>query len=471
MDLQLKSKFDKHVTPCSQRFEQKGEKAEWRTAAFIVDNLSTNRVGNFRILLNYNLSRGQKTVNALEIDLVVINRYGVFLIEVKDWRGPISAHDGYWMQGEDRKHDDIFGVVENKAKRLHGKLFGKHGELEHLGAVSVTGLIVLYRGTQSFRNESQIFKYSRNVFGLGTELKIALSSTEFLHRDQNSQMLDDDGIHQVYDTLYKSHAPGEKIIRNYRFEKELLPGDLFDAFEAVNTTLVNRRVRIKRYQLLDLSDNTNQKIVNFQRNAEAVSKLEPHSNIVQTFDFFEDSNRANLYYEITELVRGERLDSLMQRCDQALPFDQQRLILLSLCEALDHAHTQHVYHRNLNPETIFISESGIVKLADFDFAKVEGLQTVSIHGSVLVKNLLTAPELRANSSKALPQSDLYSLGGLWYLLAALPDHPIDINLDLIPQFGLHEQAQTLMKQILSKAPYQRPASGREVKNQLNMIPN
>src|SRR5688500_10528242 len=146
------SELDKHVISCSQRFNQRGESAEWQTASFLVDNLRPKLVGDYRILMNYNLEKERRTGSFLEIDLIVINHFGIFLVEVKDWYGTVNAYDDYWLQGTKKKHDDIFGTVNFKAKNLFGKLFGNGGEVREIGQVSVMGLIVLFQGIKTFQN-------------------------------------------------------------------------------------------------------------------------------------------------------------------------------------------------------------------------------------------------------------------------------------------------------------------------------
>jgi len=463
------SDFDKRVIVCSRLFNQKGEGAEWNTVAYLVDNLKVKSVGDYRILMNYNLNRGKGSVDPLEIDVILINRFGVFLIEVKDWWGKIVAQDGKWIQNANREHGDIFGEVNHKAKTLYAKLFGSQGDVKEIGNISVVGLIVLFKGLQFFENKSKSFENSKTVLGLTPELIKALTSMDFMHNRHKNQLLSDKDIEKITNALFISHDSNTQIVGNFQVEKELLPGDLFDAYEAVSMSIESRRVRIKRYKIPHFSINNQTIIENFERNARAVALLDSHPNILQTYDFFPHPSRADIFYEITELIKGERLDQIMSKCETTIPLKQQIRYLNSLCDALDHAHKNGVYHRNISPQTVHITGIGVVKLADFDFAKIVGKKTISVPTELLVENLLTAPELLVSSSKATPMSDIYSLGCLWYLLSALPNHPKAIEIDEVDKFDLPKSARDLMKKMLNRVSSNRPSDISEVQNVLNHI--
>src|SRR5437588_473797 len=69
----------------------RGSQGEDATVQFLLDHLDPSVVGDCRILVNYNIPA--LGADLREIDVVVINRFGVFLLEVKNWLGNIEAHD------------------------------------------------------------------------------------------------------------------------------------------------------------------------------------------------------------------------------------------------------------------------------------------------------------------------------------------------------------------------------------------
>src|SRR5438045_3708289 len=89
--------MENHVINCPQtnRILDRGVEGEIRTARYLYENLKAQLVGNYRVLVNYNFPRHGN--NALEIDLLVITTFGIFLLEVKNWVGMIKAYDDAWF--------------------------------------------------------------------------------------------------------------------------------------------------------------------------------------------------------------------------------------------------------------------------------------------------------------------------------------------------------------------------------------
>lgn len=462
---QKRNRFDHHVSFCTGNdpvIGRGGRAAELATAELIVENLF--QAGDYRILMNYNLmQRGPGAGSPLEIDAVVINRNGVFLLEVKDWRGMIEAYNDVWLDNG-RKRPNPITSIQHKARVFSATFFGSQGELRNVTQCSVTGLVVLHRGRHRF-NDYGSPEYGKFVLDRG-ELIHALRSTQLLHYGSRSRQLDDPTIRRVTDAIHGKYAARrEHVVGHYRILGELSAGDLFDAYEAQNITLPALHVRLKRYQLPSLTRRVEENMRLFRRSAEALSELRFHRNIVGTLDFFVDSERPDVFYEVTELSDGQRLDEIISLCQNPLSLKEQRFYLESICEALVLSHNHKragkhspIYHRNICPETVFVTNNGVVKLADFDFAKISGSRTISIFGETLVDTKFTAPELLINSSSASAVSDIYSLGALWYCLAKAPGQVTAIDPEQIKTMDLPETARSLMKKMLAKAPNSRPES-------------
>lgn len=466
-----RSTLDKHVLYCSytgNQILQTGAEAERLAVKYLVDNLNVSKIGDYRILVNYNLPfRNAGGRGTLEIDLVVINRFGVFAIEVKDWRGLIEAQDGYWMQDQKYKHNDVFGLIDHKSRILYARLFNSDGMLGELNKVSVTPLIILFRGKKFFKNNSRYD--SSKVLGVDNDLILALSSERLLFHGRDSRPLNDVEIKQISDLLFAAAGQGhDEIIGRYRVLGELSSGDLFISYEGVHVDFPDTKVRIKAYNLSELpSRSIEQAMVLIKHGTEAVWRLGPHPNILQTREFFSDSNRADIFYEITEPINGERLDEFLARFGGPIPLDVQLECIKQLCSALSYTHSQDVFHRNLNPGTIFIIKNDTIKLADYDFAKIVGKETISRPGEVLVDSQFTAPELIFNPSSAKPASDIYSLGVLWFVLASHPDQSPFLGAKNIDLLQLSDKAKEIMKRMTDKAPANRPQSIDKVLKLIN----
>src|SRR6266567_1435337 len=143
----IRKKRAQHVINCGGAVHAvKGTQAEKDTVEYLLKHLDTRIAGDYRLLVNYNIA--EREGNSLEMDVVVINRMGVFLLEVKDWSGIIKPHDNAWMyrpatREVEEKRTNHYNLVTSKVRVLHAQLFGKGGSFSDLGLTSVIGVVVL----------------------------------------------------------------------------------------------------------------------------------------------------------------------------------------------------------------------------------------------------------------------------------------------------------------------------------------
>lgn len=469
----------RHVTFCvGADYYTRGSQGEDATVQFLLDHLDPSVVGDYRILVNYNIPA--LGADLREIDVLVINRFGVFLLEVKNWLGNIEAHDDGWYV-RNKNQGNVLITLKRKVSILHSWFFGPSGKLSDLRDVSVAGLIVLVRGLDRFSNESNYD--SKAIFDLSNRQLInALSSTQLLFYKSQSRRLSDQDILRVRTALYKEHAPSETMAGKYRILKEIAFGDAFVAYEAEDSNVPGRRVRLKRYEMPTLSPERMAALENhFKRNIKAVSPLSSHPNILHSYDFFPGPEGPHVFYEVTELVGGNRLDEIIARADRPLTLEEQLRYLEPLCIALHASHTYRtpegtlspIYHRNVSPAVVYVARDGTVKLGDFDFAKLRDKTIFVPGGAELYETAFVPPELLSTPSRVRSASDIYSLGVLWFYLASLPTqkppfdrrHP-DLAVD---QLNLPVPARALMKRMMAYALDNRPQSMEEVLRDLKAL--
>jgi serine/threonine protein kinase len=140
------------------------------------------------------------------------------------------------------------------------------------------------------------------------------------------------------------------------------------------------------------------------REAQAAARLN-HSGIVTLYEIGEEDGNALL---VTELVDG---DTLARRSREGTLSDREiGEIGADLCEALDHAHSRGVVHRDVKPENVVVTESGDLhaKLMDFGVARVAGAAGLTAAGDVVGTLAYMAPE-QAEGRGAGPEADVYAL--------------------------------------------------------------
>ncbi|MDQ6821210.1 MAG: protein kinase [Actinomycetota bacterium] len=150
----------------------------------------------------------------------------------------------------------------------------------------------------------------------------------------------------------------------------------------------------------------------FRREALSAARL-VHPNIVQVFDFGFDE-LAHQHFIVMEHVPGYSCAELL-RDRGHLDVDQAVDIITQACRGLDYAHRNGVVHRDVKPGNLLVSDSEVVKLADFGIARATDQSSITQVGSVLGTAAYLAPE-QARGDEAGPRADIYSLGVVAYQL-------------------------------------------------------
>ncbi len=150
----------------------------------------------------------------------------------------------------------------------------------------------------------------------------------------------------------------------------------------------------------------------FRREALAAARL-VHPNIVQVFDFGFDEGQHQ-HFIVMEHISGHSCAELL-RDRGHLDVEQGVEIVSQACRGLDYAHRNGVVHRDVKPGNLLVSDTGVVKLADFGIARATDQSSITQVGSVLGTAAYLSPE-QARGEEAGPRADIYSLGVVTYQL-------------------------------------------------------
>lgn len=198
---------------------------------------------------------------------------------------------------------------------------------------------------------------------------------------------------------------GQLINDRYEIIKLIGEGGMANVYLAEDTIL-DRKVAVKVLRG-DLSGD-DKFVRRFQREALAASSLS-HPNIVEIHDVGEDSGN---FYIVMEYIEGKTLKQLIKKRG-VLSLPEVIDIMLQLLDALAHAHDSYIIHRDIKPQNIMITESGLVKITDFGIAmalnSTELTQTNSVMGSVHY-----LPPEQASGKGSTIKSDIYSCGILMF---------------------------------------------------------
>ena len=139
------------------------------------------------------------------------------------------------------------------------------------------------------------------------------------------------------------------------------------------------------------------------REAQAAARLN-HPGIVTLYELGEEDGNALL---VTELVEGSTLSRLA--AENELSDREIGEIGADLCEALDHAHSRGVVHRDIKPQNVQVTEGEPrAKLMDFGIARLADDSPLTAAGDVVGTLAYMSPE-QAEGREAGPEADVYSL--------------------------------------------------------------
>ena len=210
----------------------------------------------------------------------------------------------------------------------------------------------------------------------------------------------------------------------------------------------------------------------FMREARTVASLN-HPHIVPVYDVGE---YEGYYYLSMEYVTG---GNLKQRIRNGMETSEAESVLRQLASALDYAGQHGFVHRDVKPDNIMFRGDGSALLMDFGIA-TNALRNNDLtqRNTVMGTPKYMSPE-QHRSQVLTPQSDLYSLGCVFYeMLCGEPpykasDHAAMALAHLrepVPLLPLKlRHYQPLIRKLLAKDPADRPESGNDVIAQLETL--
>jgi eukaryotic-like serine/threonine-protein kinase len=215
----------------------------------------------------------------------------------------------------------------------------------------------------------------------------------------------------------------------------------------------------------------------FEREARAVAALN-HSNICTLYD-------VGPNFLVMEYIEGTPLKGPM-------PVEQALKYAVQICDALDAAHRKGIAHRDLKPDNILVTKTG-VKLLDFGLAKTaqaatspsDATRTMTLTGKNEILGTLhyMSPEqlqAQATGREVDSRSDIFSFGLVLYemitgrrafegsspasVIAAIMERPAPSIADVAPP-----ALDRTLQRCLAKDPDDRWQSARDLKAELQWI--
>jgi eukaryotic-like serine/threonine-protein kinase len=229
-------------------------------------------------------------------------------------------------------------------------------------------------------------------------------------------------------------------------------------------------------------------IARFEREVQLMAEL-THPNTVAVYDY--GRTESGVFYYAMEYLEGIDLQGLVE-VGGAQPAARVIHLLRQVCGSLAEAHERGLIHRDVKPANIFLckkrGEPDTVKVLDFGLVKDMSTDesSISTGNKVIGTPLYMSPEAFVHPDSIDARSDLYSLGAVAYLLVTgrpvfSGGSAIEVltkHLHAVPEIpserlgrSVPADLESIVLSCLAKAPDDRPASARALREALERCEN
>lgn len=197
-----------------------------------------------------------------------------------------------------------------------------------------------------------------------------------------------------------------------------------------------------------------------------LTKTLSHPNIITVYGYEVIDRRPSI---LMEYVPGQSLRQILHE-EGVLSVDKILSIALPLCDALTYAHEQGIIHRDVKPDNILVAPDGVVKLGDFDIAKITTSTVLTLTGVRVGTPYYMSPEQLRRNARVDNRSDVFSMGIVLYEMVAgeVPvgrfGHPSELNPELPRRLG------SVILKALARDPGSRYGSIQELRDALTGSP-
>ncbi len=222
--------------------------------------------------------------------------------------------------------------------------------------------------------------------------------------------------------VWRSLPRGFLVGRKYRIEAEIGRGGMASVYRAERVAAFEKErvvaIKVPAPSLMSDPD-TRQR---FEQEIEVSRRLtrDGIAPIVRVLDYeiFDDPyTRQEQYALVMELIEGMSLAQYLARRreeNNPLKIDEVQRVMEAVCAALEHAHAQGVYHRDLKPHNVMVANGLVVKLMDFGIARVldDSAASPTRSGQVVGTLAYLPPELLHGTGIVDARTDVYMAGTL-----------------------------------------------------------
>jgi serine/threonine protein kinase len=349
--------------------------------------------------------------NPLETDLIVITRYGITMIEVKDWVGPLKFEGNFVVRGEAHRGSSRSETQLRTSvlfERVKHKIHYRHLDLPGRTEIVTKGLIIIARnqpGISGDYNDAQQVRVALLGDGVDMVARGLLGTVQ-------QPLLTAQEISKTADALYEMRqSPQRSRIGRYELIEQLFP----EPDEEWLAERSGEQVRMKRRLLKEglTNEDIKRELDEAERHFNALRTLQKSrlAGVPIVYDCFQEVDQERCVWTPFEHIDGASIDRTDKMNDALHAVDS----FVRIASTLHVCHQQGVIHRALTPDCIIIPRGQQPPyepfILHFDFARVPGQRTRQEPITQAPKHLVfMSPEVQRNQHDATPRSDQYSLG-------------------------------------------------------------
>lgn len=213
--------------------------------------------------------------------------------------------------------------------------------------------------------------------------------------------------------------PGNELCNRYKLEELIDRGGMGEVWLAKDRVL-ERKVAIKSINSKLLAGDPG--IISiFRDEARIGASLLGHPNIVTILDYgtHKSNDSDEEYFIVMEYVEGLNVETFIKSVkpviDEETYYYISLLIAWEMGRAIDYAHKEGIFHRDIKPLNAFISKYGIAKVGDFGLARFVDAVTRTHTVNNFNSPPYCAPE-QWKGAKYETDTDIYQLGCTLYHL-------------------------------------------------------
>ncbi len=388
----------------------------------LLDFLQVKLPDNYYLIPNVEIASTNPRNNRTqfwEYDLVVVAPHAIYNIENKDWKGRIEGADDYWYIN-DRQKPNPLKTNRQKTAILASKLKEAN---RNYGKAWIDNMVTL-----SYPNSFQPIMWEKAAdmtFTLSNKLVNHIIDPKQVGKWEDAIVdIQNDIVQFLIGEQNKKSPDQKKEVQDYEIV-EILKQESDNYVEYLvkpKNVTSNIRKRVKEYalQVVGLSpEELRAREESIKNQFNALQKIRSNPFILPVEFKVDEEN--HLFYEITDLMEEDSLRSAAR--NKTFTFDEKINILKNIMSALKAAHEENIFHRDINPENIFLN-NGYAYLGNFgkSYFTDHNDNGYTVMPTISESNASAYHPLELIAKDASRASDIYSLGVLisWFFTGKEP---------------------------------------------------